>query len=871
MYSKRRERNRLVAAIRQSGLFAKIPQLTVCTLSSEIGISCVRGNLYLCTQNTSKMQVLKSIFATAAFLLPLCASGSDGLITAAASRAAEGAPAAPEVPADTNRVQDIEEAVIVAQPKETGKLRRQAVSASLFGAHDLEQYGVASIKGITALAPNLYMPDYGSRLTSAVYVRGIGSRINTPAVGLYVDNVPFADKSAYDFDFLDVARVDVLRGPQGTLYGRGAMGGLLRVFTADPLTNYGTTVSLGASARESGRRASATTYLHPSDRLSLSLGAFYKGSEGFRRNTATGKKADAEDAAGGRFRAAWMPSRRFRLDLTASFQYSDERSNPYIYEGPADTDAADDYPELRGSISQNRQSKYRRSIFHSGLHLTYQLPRVTLSSITAYQFLRDRLYMDQDYLRADIFDLEQKQRMQSISEEINVKGKIGKRWEWTSGAFLLYDYKHTSVPVNFYADGVTYLNSTFSAAMPAFIRLAFTDSELPFYATLKTPGTNAALFHQSTFNGLFVKGLSLTLGLRLDYDCHRLTLASPAYAYNYTFAMQMPAYGLNISQPFTADAGFGGRNSHTSWQLLPKVALQYTAAGLGTFYFSVSKGYRSGGFNLENYSDLSQNLLRRNIMQQVSGYSAQTIDGLPMPEASKQAAKRGMTAMIEAQMPDAVAVSDLAYKPEYSWNHEAGTHLLLLDGALQLDAAAFVLSTHNLQMAQMAPSGMGRVIVNAGRSATYGVEAQMRYALLASRLTLSAAYGWAHSTFTKYTLSSETSYKGNHVPYAPEHTAALSADFRQPINKGIFKAFFAGISVQGAGKIYWDEANTFSRPFTAQLNASAGVELGPVSLTLWGKNLTASSYQTFAFNSMSRRFAQYADPLHFGVDIKCHF
>lgn len=774
------------------------------------------------------------------------------------------------VPTDTGRVHDVEEAVVVAQPKENAKLRQQPVSASLFGTRQLETYGVSAVKGLSSLSPNLYMPDYGSRLTSAVYVRGIGSRINTPAVGLYVDNVPFADKSAYDFDFLDVARVDVLRGPQGTLYGRGSMGGLLRVFTADPLTTYGTTLTLGATTRESGRHAAATTYLHPSDRFALSLGAFYKGDEGFRHNTTTDKKADGGDAAGGRLRAVWQPSRRVRLDYTAAYQYSDERSNPYVYEGPADADATDAYPTLRGQISQNRQSKYRRSFFNTGLSATFSLPRTTLTSITAYQFLQDRLYMDQDYLRADIFSLEQRQRMQSISEELTLKGRTGRHWEWTTGAFFLYDYKHTAVPVTFYDDGVAYLNNTFSGVMPSFIGLTLTDQELPFRATLKTPGINVAAFHQSTVKDLFLKGLSLTVGLRLDYDYHRLTLASPAADYHYNFALQMPAFGLNLNRAFTTDAAFSGRDSHGDWQVLPKVALQYQLKK-GTVYFSVAKGYRSGGYNLENYSDLSQNLLRRNIMLQVRDYSVETIEALPMPDASKQAAIAGMTGMIDKQTPEAPVVSDLAYKPEYSWNHEIGTHLLLLDGTLQLDAAAFVLSTHNLQMAKFAPSGMGRVIVNAGRSATWGVEAQLRYALLAERLTLSAAYGLAHSEFTKYALDSETDYEGNRVPYAPQHTAALSADFRQPLTRGALKAWYVGLTVSGAGKIYWDEANAFSSPFTAQLSARAGLDFKHVSLALWGKNLTAASYKTFAFTSMSRRFAQYGDPLHFGLDVTVRF
>lgn len=146
------------------------------------------------------------------------------------------------IEADTLKNFDIEEAVVVASPKETAQLRRQPVSVSMFAHDGLKNRNIRSVNDLAAYAPNFVMPDYGSRITSACYIRGIGSRINTPAVGLYVDNVPFTDKSAYNFDFQDVARVDVLRGPQGTLYGRNTMGGLIRVFTADPITQSGTTL-----------------------------------------------------------------------------------------------------------------------------------------------------------------------------------------------------------------------------------------------------------------------------------------------------------------------------------------------------------------------------------------------------------------------------------------------------------------------------------------------------------------------------------------------------------------------------------------------------------------------------------------------------
>ena len=102
--------------------------------------------------------------------------------------------------ADTLKVVDIEEVLVIAAPKENRKLREQPAAVTLLSQQDMQAAQVNSIKNLTSLVPNMFIPDYGSRLTSAVYIRGIGSRINTPSVGLYVDNIPYIDKSAFDFN-----------------------------------------------------------------------------------------------------------------------------------------------------------------------------------------------------------------------------------------------------------------------------------------------------------------------------------------------------------------------------------------------------------------------------------------------------------------------------------------------------------------------------------------------------------------------------------------------------------------------------------------------------------------------------------------------
>ena len=117
---------------------------------------------------------------------------------------------------DSVRNVELEEISVVSGMKENGLMRQQPASSMVISSATMEANQGKSLKALSHLVPNLFIPDYGSHLTSAFYIRGIGSRINTPAVGLYVDDLPYFDKSAFDFNLSDVERVDVLRGPQGT-------------------------------------------------------------------------------------------------------------------------------------------------------------------------------------------------------------------------------------------------------------------------------------------------------------------------------------------------------------------------------------------------------------------------------------------------------------------------------------------------------------------------------------------------------------------------------------------------------------------------------------------------------------------------------
>ena len=109
-----------------------------------------------------------------------------------------------------------------------------AVPVTMLTMNEIEAAGLSCPKELSGVVPGLVVPDYGSSMTSTIYMRGIGSRMENPVIGLYVDDVPVIDKNNYDFSFLDIRRIDMYRGPQGTLYGRNSMLGVMSVETLSP-------------------------------------------------------------------------------------------------------------------------------------------------------------------------------------------------------------------------------------------------------------------------------------------------------------------------------------------------------------------------------------------------------------------------------------------------------------------------------------------------------------------------------------------------------------------------------------------------------------------------------------------------------------
>lgn len=789
---------------------------------------------------------------------------------------------------DSTKVVALDEVSVYSNIKEIGTLRQQPASSSHISTTRLMAAGDNGLKTIGTMAPNFFLPDYGSKQTSAIYMRGIGSRIGTPAVGLYVDNVAYYDKTAFDFSFFDVESVDVLRGPQSTLYGCNTMGGLIKVHTFNPFYHNGTYLRIGAATADVHRSVSLSHYQKLTDKFAFSVGGFYDGSNGFFRNDFTGKKVDASNSGGGRVRAIWKTTKQLTLDFNVGYEYSDEGAYPYYYTGALNGE--EQYADCIGKITSNLESRYWRGLLNASINAEYKTEAVTLNSITAYQNIKDRMFMDQDFLKSDIFSLTQKQRINNISEELLLKNNGVKRWNWIVGVNIYHQHQKIKAPVAFRKDGVAWLsdviNENANRHMPS-IEMGNMTMNLHLADTLRGAmliGVNdinnvtaAALFHQSTFNDLFgVKGLTASLGFRVELEDMSMNLDAGYFIEDYScnlYGMLMPMNRridmVNFRNQFEMKEYFYHRAKSFS-HVLPKASLMYSFSR-GNVYATVSRGYRSGGYNVQGINDYMRSLVQSDLMRGLVQSTIPVIDEQKMiPADKKEEIKQTLNRLAENR-----PMLDVLYKPEYAWNYEVGTHLDFLDRALTADLSAFLIDVSDLQLSKMSENGLGRIITNAGRSRSIGMELSLR-ANPVRALRLGAAYGLTHSTFRKYSIyddveKEDVDCRGNHVPFVPTNTLNVDAAYTFNLKNNVLRSITIAADCSYVGKIYWDELNKYSQSSYSLLNAQLMLGFKHFNVQLWGRNLTDAKYNTFWFESMNRGFEQHGKPVQFGATISAKF
>ena len=269
-------------------------------------------------------------------------------------------------------------------------------SVSTIRTQQINDQNITGLKDLSAVMPNFFMPDYGSRANTPIYVRGIGVKAKGAAVGFYVDGIPHFETSAFNIDMNDLAAVDVYRGPQGTLYGRNAIGGIINVYTHNPIDYQHTRLKVGYG-RYNDFIAQGSTYQKLTNNFGVSAAVSYHHNDGMFKNETLKEKIDKMNEVEGRIGFYWRPAKNWLLHLNSTLDYSDQGGYPYSTYNVETKQVA--------PINYNRYSSFRRLISSTGFNAQYSNNNISFNSQTSYQFIKTHLGIDQDFTPEDKFFL----------------------------------------------------------------------------------------------------------------------------------------------------------------------------------------------------------------------------------------------------------------------------------------------------------------------------------------------------------------------------------------------------------------------------------------------------------------------------------
>ncbi|MFN3521747.1 MAG: TonB-dependent receptor [Phenylobacterium sp.] len=464
----------------------------------------------------------------------------------------------------------VEELVVTARRTEEN-LQTTPVAISAFSGESLSRAGATSVTDLQGAVPNLNLVQgRGSSNATNIYIRGVGQpdalQTFDPAVGVYIDDVYISRIRGTQFDLLDLARVEVLRGPQGTLYGKNTVGGALKLVTRAPDQQVRSQASV--SAGDYGFFEAKASLSGPvSDTLALGLSAMGSARDGFVEDPVLNKTYNDKNTVSARAALAWTPSDRLRLDAAADYT----RDNSGLTVGQPTSTLTSAFgavllplpatpPEYDFKTTTTPGLPNETRFEHWGAHatFTYDLTdALTLKSITAYRQLSSDDYIDIDASQVQLGDVLVAVNQDQTSQEFQLAYEQGP-WNVVGGLYYLRENVGSH-------------------------QEAYADAFVAPFSFLRTIGDNLTTKSWAAYANA---SYALTEKLRLSAGIRYTEEEKDYFRTTSTFSNLA---ALNGTFTFAADE---------TWDdVSPMVSVDYQATDDLFFYARVSKGFKSGGFN----------------------------------------------------------------------------------------------------------------------------------------------------------------------------------------------------------------------------------------------------------------------------------
>ncbi len=638
---------------------------------------------------------------------------------------AQQAPApSASAPSVAEPVDTIEEIVITTQ-KRAQNLQDVPISVTAITGEEISNLGIGESVDIAAQTPGLTIGfPSGETNTPAIFLRGVGlndyNANSNGSVGWYMDGVYISQVTSQNFQLFDLERVEVARGPQGTLYGRNTTGGLVSFISNKPNQEERAGYLRASYGKWDAVKLEGAYGGPVTDTLAARLSLAYNRADGYIDNEFPGghDNNDADNWAG-RFALSWQPSETIDVLFNVHGAQNRSLSAQYEHQGtqdPSGSGSSCSLSQIQSDVcidalgyrdtKNNERGEYNLEgdldvdTFGTFLQVEFEIGELTLTSLTAYEWVDKLFQEDTDASPNQLIEIEYVNDGWEFTQELRLAAD-SENYHWQVGAYYLSERVRVDNFLDLFRELRPLVESIDPIAYPGGFDPGGAAVGAPIFFS-KTHYSqqveSAAVFGQLDYD--FTEKLRATIGGRFTWEARDfkedVAFQEPTFS--------APVFGLTDDVDFKEWSG--------------KLGLDYRPVEELLLYASVSRGFKSGGFS-------------------------------------------GAFAFDPAELP--------AFDPETILAYEVGGKWDLFDKRLRLNAGVFYYDYTDLQVfttVNVAPSVIITILDNAGQAKIYGSDIELEMTPL-SGLHVALGAEFLHTELTRYTNDAGVNYTGNELVFAP--------------------------------------------------------------------------------------------------------
>jgi len=706
------------------------------------------------------------------------------------------------------------DAVSVSSQKREQQIIDVPITLSVINAKFIEENNITELEKLSEFVPGLQIRMQGCDRPSFV-IRGLTSDEVSPAaqprVSVFYNNVPISRTNGAAVELFDMQQIDVLKGPQGSLFGRGSQIGAINYVSNKPVNEFGGIISAGIGNYNQKELNGAINLPLIKNKLLLRVAGIYDYQDGYIRNT-FGGNLNGKNTSALRFSVSYIPNPTNKIDLVFNYQKDDNPGLGFMSMSYPNTEGSKNPFDYVASLEQGNKLGNQRDISDASLSMKHFFNKNNyLTSISSYRKISSYSRWDGDGTAAAAIDMSEDDGAQQFFQEIRFNYTIKSKLTGSFGG----SYRADKASQNYWFSPNEqnmvhlFLNTGYLVlpngqpypmtnlpSDPRLGPLAGSPLSTNHQEENNNNAKNKSLEGFADANYQLTDKLSITAGIRLINDWidltskSQMTGGSPStlgyLSGNYPNLFFKPSDEKNINTTMLAVSYRGG--------------FKY-AFNENTMFFA---GYSRG--------------CRPKVLQFTSAGEKQILDA------------------------ETVNSFDLGFKANFKQR-------------LWFDVGVYYYTYSNFQTsAWIADASTGQfnyILKDGGKASAYGVEMNVKYVIF-SGLQIFGNYAYIHARFAENDVDGiKQEYAAHKFRLTPEHSFAIGLNARTEIAKNIF--LFATPSYSYKTDIYFEDANTsgIEQKAYGLLNFRAGIEYKRITLAFWGNNVLAEKFIVSAGNSGS--------------------